>query len=251
MNSHALLNPESMDVVILCGGQGTRLKKVISDRPKPMAEINHRPFLDILIDYIAKQGFKRFILCTGYRGDVIRKYYEKINVQKTFIFSEEKVSLGTGGAIKNAEILIQSSVFLAMNGDSFCKLNMHNFLAFHASKKAFACIALTKKRSADCGAVQINDDYRLISFQEKRQAEKEGLVSAGFYLFNREMLSLIPAHRSYSLEYELFPALVHTKDVYGFPANQELIDIGTPERYEFAQKVFTNITYLNHEAQNG
>ena len=92
-----MLTPGKIDVVLLCGGFGTRLKTVVHDRPKPMAEINDRPFLDILIDYVSDYGFKRFILCTGHKGDVIRKYYEAKNTQKIFLFSEEKEPLGTGG----------------------------------------------------------------------------------------------------------------------------------------------------------
>lgn len=237
-----MLTPRKIDVVLLCGGLGTRLKKVVHDRPKPMAEINDRPFLDILIDYVSNYGFKRFILCTGYKGDVIRKYYEAKNTREVFLFSEEKEPLGTGGAIKNAEPLIHSDVFMVMNGDSFCDLNMLDFLNYHDSKKAFASIALVKKeKSLDCGVVRVDGSGRIVSFHEKLGVDDTSLVSAGVYLFSQEVLSLVPAHKNCSLEFDLFPSLVQNKVVYGFFTNQQLIDIGTPERYEWAKKIF-NIT---------
>ena len=68
---------EEVDTVILCGGLGTRLKDVAKDLPKPMVDIQGRPFLDIIIDYIASFGFKRFILCSGYKADVIAEHYKK------------------------------------------------------------------------------------------------------------------------------------------------------------------------------
>lgn len=236
-----MLIPGKIDVVLLCGGLGTRLKTVVHDRPKPMAEINDRPFLDILIDYVSDYGFKRFILCAGYKGDVIRKYYETKNAQTVFLFSEEKEPLGTGGAIKNAEPLIQSNIFMVMNGDSFCNLNMYNFLDYHGSTKAFASIALAKKeKSVDCGVVRMDGQGRITGFHEKVETDDTSYVNAGVYLFSKEVLSLMPAHKNFSLELNFFPSLVQNKVVYGFFTDTQLIDIGTPERYELAKRIFSS-----------
>lgn len=238
------ISPEKIDVVILCGGLGTRLRKIVHDRPKPMAEINHRPFLDILVNYSSRYGFKCFILCTGHKGNVVRKYYENKEYPLSFLFSEEKEPLGTAGAIKNAESLIQSNVFLVMNGDSFCNVNMYNFMEFHTSKEAFASIALIPiDKSYDCGVVKITDTHRIVSFHEKVEMDTYGFVNTGIYIFNKEILSLIPTGKNYSLEYDLFPTLIQQKNIYGFVTNQQLIDIGIPERYELAKMFFSNFTY--------
>ena len=235
----SMVIPENVDVVLLCGGLGTRLKKVIHDRPKPMAEINHRPFLDILVDYVLNFGFRRFILCTGYKSDIIREYYQAKDTRAIFLFSEEQQALGTAGAIKNAELHIQSDVFMVMNGDSFCGLNMLDFLRYHDSKKAFVSIALVEKeKSQDCGVVRTDENGRIVSFHEKIGVEGVNLVSAGMYLFSKAVLSFMPAHKNYSLEFDLFPSLVQNEAVYGFCTNQQLIDIGTPERYELAKRIF-------------
>lgn len=141
-----------MDVVILCGGLGKRLKSVVDDRPKPMAFVGLRPFLDILIDYIASFGTKRFILCIGHRGGSVKTYFRK---RKNFqiIFSEEKNPLGTGGAIKNAKSFIETSPFLILNGDSFIKANLNNFFNFHLRKKAEISILVKKNKGVQSRSI--------------------------------------------------------------------------------------------------
>lgn len=242
-----MINPvetEKIDVVLLCGGKGKRLKSVVSDRPKPMAEINGRPFLDILIEYVANFGFKRFILCTGYMGNVIKRYYQNRKDNLEILFSKEEGPLDTGGAIKNAGSLIRSSPFLVMNGDSFCKINLNEFVNFHLSKNALVSIAATNRgNNNDCGVITLNDSQRIIKFSEKTIGYKNNFINAGIYLFLKAILSLMPAGRSLSLEKDFFPAFIN-KEVYGYITQERLIDIGTPERYEKAKKIFSKNIYF-------
>lgn len=234
-------NPEDIDVVILCGGLGTRLRSVINDRPKVMAEINKRPFLDILIDYIASYKFRRFILCIGHMGDVIKKYYEKKDKNLTVLFSEEKEPLGTGGAIINAEALIKSDPFLAINGDSLCRIDIKEFLKFHIEKKAVASIALVSpERDADYGVVTLDSNQRIISFNEKAKPDVDAYISAGMYFFSRDIIGYVPANTNYSLEYDLFPNIID-KGIYGYITGEKLIDIGTPERYTKAEEFLNEL----------
>lgn len=236
-------NLEQMDVVILCGGLGKRLMPVVSDRPKPMAEINGRPFLDILIRYAGSYGFRRFILCIGHMGDTIKKYYGDNPDIFEMVFSEETVPLGTAGAVKNAEALIHTDTFLVMNGDSFCQANLSEFTAFHRNNKAKLSIVLVKSENPqDCGTVKVDGRNRIISFNEKVAADVNGLNNGGIYCFEKEVLSLIQCGRSSSLEYDLFPRMVG-KECYGYITRESMIDIGTPERYEEAGRRFkgTNV----------
>ena len=241
------LNPKEIDVLILCGGFGKRLRDVINNRPKPMAEINGRPFLDILIDYVASYGFRRFVLCIGYMGDVIKQHYQERESSLTILFSEEREPLGTGGAIKNTEPLIQSNPFLVMNGDSFCPVNLHTFLDFHTSKSALLSIALVRaKETQDYGAIALRESQRIVSFDEKRvgaglcPSPGNSFINAGIYLFDSHILSLIPSHKKISLEYDLFPKVIN-REFYGYVTSETLIDIGTPERYEKAEQYFAGI----------
>jgi NDP-sugar pyrophosphorylase family protein len=233
------MNNKDIDVLILCGGLGKRLRSVVSDRPKPMAEVGNAPFLDLLINYTSSFGFKRFILCIGYKGDFIKDYYSRKSNSFEMLFSEERKLLGTAGAIKNAEKLIQSNPFLVMNGDSFCKIDLNEFFNFHNSKKAILSIALTEiKENIDCGFIILDSSGKIESFIEKGKVEGSSYVNAGIYLFQKEILSLIPQNKSYSLEYDLFPILANGR-IYGYITKNELIDIGTPERYEKAKRIFS------------
>lgn len=229
---------KDIDVAILCGGLGKRLRSVVSDRPKPMAEVNGSPFLDILIDYVASYGFKRFILCTGYQGRLVKQYYQNRGGELTIVISEEKEPLGTGGAIKNAESFIQSEIFLVLNGDSFCELSINDFLNFHASKGAVVSIAVTPiERPLDSGVVRLDEDQKIISFEEKAPVNRTALVNAGVYLFDRTILKYMPSGKKFSLEHDFFPRILDKK-IYGYITNERLFDIGTPERLELARQHF-------------
>lgn len=160
------LNPKGIDVIILCGGLGKRLRAIVNDRPKPMALVAGYPFLDLLIAYVAKFGFKRFILCIGYKRFFFKKYYQK-KKDLQIVFSEEREPLGTGGAIKNAKSFIKSPLFLVLNGDSFFKVNLKKFFNFHFRKNALVSIVVKKdKRTNGCGVVSLNSSKQITSFIE-------------------------------------------------------------------------------------
>ncbi|KPK41110.1 MAG: hypothetical protein AMJ78_06400 [Omnitrophica WOR_2 bacterium SM23_29] len=233
-----VFSPEKIDVLILCGGEGKRLRGIIEDRPKPMAEIRGRPFLDILIDYIASQGFRRFILCAGYKGEIVRRYYKNKHGSLNILVLKESKLLGTAGAIKNAESIIKSNPFLVMNGDSFCSLDLHKFINFHKEKKAsFSMVLVNTKANKDYGVVNIDSSRRIISFSEKIKAKKGVLINSGIYLFGKRIFSVIEAGKKLSLECDIFPRIV-AEGFYGYVTKGRFIDIGTPDRYERAKGRF-------------
>lgn len=239
---YTTLDPNHIDVVILCGGLGKRLRTAVSDKPKPMAEINGRPFLDILIDYVASYGFQRFTLCTGFKSQFIKQYYQSKKGGITILVSEEKEQLGTGGAIKNAESLIQSNIFLVLNGDSFCQIKVQDFLSFHSRKKAVVSIVLTSiERAMDSGVVQLDEDQKIISFSEKTSVNETCLVNAGIYIFNRTVFGQMSPGKKFSLEYDFFPRILG-KGIYGYITDERLFDIGTPEKLELARQHFTYLS---------
>jgi NDP-sugar pyrophosphorylase family protein len=227
-----MLRPGDIDVAIICGGLGKRLRDAVPDRPKPLAEVGGRPFLEILVDYVAGFGFRGFILCTGYRGEMIEEHL-KGRRDLELVFSREEEPLGTGGALKHAEALIGGPEFLAMNGDSICNMDMEAFLDFHAAHAATASVALVEpEKEAEYGAVSIDSAGRITSFSEKQKGS--AYISAGVYMFSREVFGLIPQGKEYSLEYDLFPSMVG-RGAYGYVTGAELIDIGTAERYAKAR----------------
>lgn len=223
-----------MDAVILCGGKGTRLKSVVADRPKPLAEVNGRAFMELLMDYVSGYGFGRFILCAGYKGEMIRDHFASRKLPYEVAVSIETEPLDTAGAVKNAERLIKSERFLALNGDSICRADLKAFAAFHEEHKALASLAAARKEDASAfGTLDVAGDGRLLAFREKAAAAS-GLVNAGIYVFERGVLDAIPPGRPYSAERDLFPALAAKGGAYVMEVPGELVDIGTPEGYREA-----------------
>ncbi len=218
------------DVIILCGGLGTRLQSVVSDRPKPMAEIHGRPFVSLLVEHFLRHGARRFIFSTGHFGDMIEDWFLRHRGAYEILFVRDPAPLGTGGALAHAMTLVRSNPFLVLNGDSFCEIDPERLLRFHTRKRARATIAVTQADSReDTGAVALGEDDRLLSMVEKPRTRTMHYHNAGIYLFDRGVQALFPKQPAWSLERELLPQLV-THPCYGFVTASPLYDIGTPER---------------------
>lgn len=229
-------NLKEVDVLILCGGLGKRLRPCVNDRPKVLAEIGGRPFLEILISNLLRYGFKNIILSVGYMREEIKKYFGNKKMGR-LIFSEEEIPLGTGGAVKKAETLIKSSPFLVINGDSICKVDFGKFYDFHINKKAIMSMVLARSEASnDYGLITLDASNRITSFREKAVEVKDGLISAGIYLMQKDIFSYMPDKSCFSLECDFFPKIIK-KDCYGFLSNNKLIDIGTPGRYKKAKQI--------------
>jgi NDP-sugar pyrophosphorylase family protein len=156
------------DVVVLCGGQGLRLRPAVPDRPKPMAVVAGRPFLDILLDYVAGFGLRRFILCAGHMGDRIQAYSRAGAAGREVLVSCEGRPLGTAGAVKNAEAFIRSQAFLVLNGDSLCQADLRGFWEFHQSHGGSLSVVLAPPEPrADYGSVALDPQGRITGFSEK------------------------------------------------------------------------------------
>ena len=236
-----------IDVVILCGGMGTRLGGAVGDRPKSMVKINQQPFLDILINYFSGFGFRRFILCTGHKSQVIRDHYSRRKEPLEFVISNEQTPLGTAGAVKNAQRFIAGDTFLVANGDSFCSVDLAQFHNFHLEKRSLMSMVVVEAKDATSyGSVLINTESRVLGFKEKKHKQASGFTNAGIYLFQKEILSAIPVGAKYSLEYDVFPKILN-QPCYAFLTDGNLIDIGTPQRLELAKKFFSTYTYKKED----
>ncbi len=217
------------DAVVLCGGQGKRLRSIVTDIPKIMADINGRPFFDILIGWLRSQGIRRIILCVGYKADIIRRYCESNDFDIFIEFSYEDEPLGTGGALKKAKDFILSNPFFCMNGDSISSFSLKELLEFHLGNYADASIVVSQNDNrSDFGSISLDEKNRITGFLEK--SPQFGYLNAGFYCFNKEIFSFMPSSHKFSLEYDFFPSIL-SRRVYGFKIGREFYDIGTPERY--------------------
>lgn len=232
-------NLQSHDMLILCGGLGKRLRERIGNQQKTMAQIKSEPFLNLLLRYLKGQGFGRFILCTGFEASQVEDYYTKNNLGLDIAFSRETEPLGTGGALKNAQRLIKSDTFFALNGDSFCDLAYQDLFAFHQAKQALATLVVMEDERQDVGKIELKPDGQICSFLEKEAASQKKdcrLMNAGIYCFQRKIFSHFPDKKPCSLEYDVFSKLIGQR-LYGHVIKEKLLDIGTPERYEQAQKI--------------
>jgi NDP-sugar pyrophosphorylase family protein len=222
-----------IDAVILCGGLGTRLKTVVADRPKAMAMVQGRPFLDIIVDELIAQGMRRFILCVGFLKEQIIDHVSQRR-DAEYLFAEEDRPLGTGGAIRNAMPLVRSEPFLVLNGDSFCRIDLAGMLGYHLRNDAAMTLAAAPAGSRrDGGNLKIAANGQLHAFLEKTGAGDS--INAGIYLFRRAIVASWQLAYPFSLERDVLPQLVSTQPCFAYRLTGEFIDIGTPDRYRQAQ----------------
>lgn len=227
-----------LTAIVLAGGLGMRLRSVIEDRPKVLAEVAGRPFLEYLLDQLFHGGIREAILCTGYLGERIKSEYGEFYKTIRLRYSQEPSPLGTGGALRFALPVFKSDTLLVMNGDSYCKVDIRRFWEWHRLKGSDATLLLVKSNDAQrYGSVQTDAGARVVSFVEKREAAGSGLINAGIYLITRSLLELIPADKPVSLEREIFPSWIG-KNFYGYQTPGPFLDIGTPESYAEAETFF-------------
>jgi len=228
-----------IDVIVLAGGFGTRLRSVVADRPKVLAPINGVPFLRCYLDWLRRFGARRIVLSLGYLADAVKNYLRSENWNglqiETFV---ESTPLGTGGAVRAVHSLIQSNTALVTNGDSVARLDLCRFVEFHRTKQARLSMVLTHVPDVrQSGLVETADDGSVISFAEKPQRETGGYINAGLYLIQREAIAEIPADRPVSIEKDVFPRFCG-RGFYALKGEFPFIDIGTPESYGRAAEFF-------------
>lgn len=227
MNADPIVGP---DLLVLCGGQGTRLRSVLSDRPKSMAMIGARPFVEFVIAPFVHQGVGRVILCTGHLGNQFEEWYADHPCPFEMIFSRETTPLGTAGAIRHASRVITSDTVIVANGDSVCDVDLRKLLARHAETKARATLTLIEAdHRSDAGIVSMDDRHRVTAFSEKGARRSGSFHNAGVYVFDRSVIELVPASGPCSLETDWLPTLIPL-GVSGFVCQGPLYDIGTPDR---------------------
>lgn len=224
-------------MAILAGGLGTRLRSVMADKPKVLAEIEGQPFLKYLLDQLNSTGFRNVVICTGYLGEKIQARFGNTYLALNLIYSKESKPLGTAGAVRLALPILKSDTIMIMNGDSFCDANFKKFWEYHLTRSADATLFLTKvSDTSRFGRVNIDRAGRIVSFEEKGKSGV-GWINGGIYLISRSYLSEIPQKRAVSFEKDLFPNWIN-RGFYGYQSRGHFIDIGTEESYNLAKKFF-------------
>jgi NDP-sugar pyrophosphorylase family protein len=234
----AAAGPAETDVVILAGGLGTRLRGAIGALPKVLAPVAGRPFLDILLDDIARHGFRRVVLLLGYRADAVQAHLAATPRSDLAIETVIETSpLGTAGALRAALPQLHSDPVLVMNGDSFVAFDAAAFLdAFRRSRAPAALVCVAVADTSRYGALEVDADARLVRFLEKRPAGGPGLINAGVYLLGGAFLQALSRGDGASFERDVLerqpPGMLLT-----YRTNGGFLDIGTPESLALAPSV--------------
>jgi D-glycero-alpha-D-manno-heptose 1-phosphate guanylyltransferase len=220
--------------IILAGGFGTRLQGVIKDIPKPMADINGKPFLEYVLNDLVSKGIEQIILSIGYKSQAIKDYFDKHSLADSITYSVEETPLGTGGGIKKSLRYTTDKDVLIVNGDTFFNVDVQNLYAQHLAAGSDFTLAL--KEMEDCsryGRVLVDGNFKTTGFEEKGHNSK-GFINGGVFIINKDILEGMP--ETFSLEKDFLEKKFSSYNVYGYPTDGYFIDIGVPEEYERAKK---------------
>jgi glucose-1-phosphate cytidylyltransferase len=204
--------PDPIQVVILCGGLGTRLREETEFRPKPMVNIGSHPILWHIMKYYSQFGFHDFVLALGYKGEMIKNYFyhyelmnndvtielgqpEKLRIHQSHDEVGWKITLAStgekalkGARLKKVEKYLTNEIFMMTYGDGVADVDLHALLAFHKSHGKMATVTAINPTSR-FGELK-TEGNRVVSFTEKPQ-NGEGLVNGGYFVFNRAMFDYL------------------------------------------------------------
>lgn len=230
----------SLDILVLAGGLGTRIRPTLGHLPKLLAPIRGRPYLDYLLDWVRRYGARRVILGLGHHAQAV---LDHLRLQPCGDFEVAAVveprPLGTAGAIGFARRELHSDPVLVMNGDSFAEADLCAFVARHRALGAAASVLCTEVDDAGrYGRVEIDEDGWVLRFVEKdARFSGKAAINAGVYLLSARLLDDIVTHGATSIERDVLQRLP-PKTLAAFSGRFAFIDIGTPESLAVADSFF-------------
>jgi D-glycero-D-manno-heptose 1,7-bisphosphate phosphatase len=221
----------NLDLVILAGGKGSRIKKLLGKYPKPMLKFNKKHFIQYILNNKSKYNFKRIIILCGFRSDIFFKKFhkKKINFSEIICIKEKKL-LGTGGALANLKKL-KVKDFILTNGDTIFDIDV-DLLVSSLKKNSIGAIALkqnTKQKSKKLNNLIVKNNFVSIKQNSK-------LMNGGTYFFKKSIFKYI-SNKSFSLEDDLLPRLISMKKINGKIFNNFFIDIGSTHYFRLAEKL--------------
>ena len=233
--SFGSLKSNKLDLVILVGGKGTRIKQYLKGLPKPMAKFNNKYFIEYLIQNFSKYNFNKIYILTGYRSQSIIKKFDKksYNFIKIECLKEKKL-LGTGGALYNLKKK-KINDFVLLNGDTIFDINLKHLIK-SIKKNALASIALIKntsnKKNKKLNNLKLSNNH--LSY-----AKNGAFMNGGIYYFKKKIFKYIDNTKK-SLENDILPNLIQKKIITGKKFTNFFFDIGTPKNFKKADKLLYN-----------
>lgn len=214
-------------VVLMAGGQGTRLRPLTKKLPKPMIKVGEKPIIETIINNFSKQGFDNFYISVNYMADVIKDYLKDgSDLDVTINYLEEDTPLGTAGAL--SMLPPQKDPIIVMNGDLLSKVDFSKLINHHNQKGVLATMCVRKyMNNIPYGVIDFDEDFFIHRLEEK--PERIHFVNAGIYALSPEVLSTIPKTGGYDMT-QIFEQLVaEKKPAAAFPVKDYWVDIGQHE----------------------
>jgi mannose-1-phosphate guanylyltransferase/phosphomannomutase len=235
-----------MRAVVMAGGEGTRLRPLTSNQPKPMVPICGKPCIEHIIELVHRYGIDDVVVTLAFMPQVIRGYLgDGSSLGVRIEYAVEEQPLGTAGSVKNAASLLDET-FVVISGDALCDFDIGEIVAFHRARGALATIALKSvDNPLEFGVVIVDDDGRIERFLEKPSWGQvfSDTINTGVYVIEPELLDRIPDGEPYDFSKQLFPELLaQGAPLYGYivPENRYWKDIGTIEQYREANQDVLN-----------
>ena len=229
-----------MKVVILAGGQGTRLRPYTHVLPKPLMPVDRYPILEIVIRYLARNGFRDIIICTGYMSEVIESFCgrgERFGVK--IDFSREDKPLGTAGSLALLGDKLKST-FMVMNGDILVAMDICAFIKSHREQKALVTMGLKKRRTeTKLGVVKLSRSMRVLDYVEK--PVHEYMASIGIHLMQPDVLNYMKPGEYLDVPDLIMRLIKCGKKVQGFIINNLWLHLSRPDDFEFANENWERI----------
>ncbi len=231
-----------MKAVILAGGFGTRLRPLSSTRPKPMIPVLGKPNLQYILEALEKvEEIDEVILSVHYMRGEIREFIDEkmSDYPKEIRFVNDPMPLETGGALKNVEDYV-SEDFLVIYGDVFTNFDYRELIKAHEENEGLITVAATKVYDPErFGVLEMDENGKVIHFEEKPRRPRSNLVDAGIYVVNKKVLEEIPKGKEIYFEREILPRFVERGEVYAYkmPKGTYWVDLGTPEDFFYAHQI--------------
>ncbi len=247
-----------MKAVILAGGEGTRLRPLTLEIPKPLTPVVDRPFLRHQLDLLDAIDVSEVVFSIAYQPEKIKAAFgDGAAWGKSIEYAVEETPLGTGGAVKNAEPHLDGTS-IVFNGDVLTDVPLERVVAHHKALKADATIVLTPVPNPGAyGLVEFDDDFSVKRFIEKPGPSDitTDTINVGIYVLEKSTLALMPAATKYSIERSFFPELLARRmRLVAYVHRGYWIDIGTPSKYRAVHRDILHGRYpvqLDGQARNG
>jgi NDP-sugar pyrophosphorylase family protein len=219
-----------MDVSILCGGEGTRLRPLTYAVPKPMLPLGSKPILEVTIERLKEQGFQTFYLMVNYKAEMIHSYFGTgKNFGVNIKYFEERTPRGTAGPLSQLRGCV-TSPFVVMNADLLTSIRFQDLMRFHKAKNADLTVALKRfDRKIVYGVVEIGPDSQITQLREKPTFSF--LINSGIYVLSPSALSLIPTEGLFHMTELVESTIDKGMNILGYEFTEAWQDIGRMDDY--------------------